>query len=91
MDCLNEDDRRLPQIQHVLPKLRRGIGVHHSGLLPIVKEVIEILFQEGLLKVGKKRRIGGGGGASRNIRHQWQCCFSHLLLDMLVVCRTGDD
>lgn len=31
--------------------LKRGIGVHHSGLLPIVKEVIEILFQEGLLKV----------------------------------------
>jgi len=24
--------------------------VHHSGLLPILKEVIEILFQEGLLK-----------------------------------------
>jgi hypothetical protein len=31
--------------------LKRGIGVHHSGLLPILKEVIEILFQEGLLKV----------------------------------------
>ena len=39
-------------LQHILPMLRRGIGVHHSGLLPIVKEVIEILFQEGLLKVG---------------------------------------
>ena len=36
----------------MLPMLRRGIGVHHSGLLPILKEVIEILFQEGLLKVG---------------------------------------
>ncbi len=32
--------------------LRRGIGVHHSGLLPILKEVVEILFQEGLIKVG---------------------------------------
>ena len=31
--------------------LKRGIGIHHSGLLPIIKEVIEILFQEGLLKV----------------------------------------
>ncbi|CAI5510097.1 unnamed protein product [Closterium sp. Naga37s-1] len=29
----------------------RGVGVHHSGLLPILKELIEILFQEGLLKV----------------------------------------
>ena len=31
--------------------LKRGIGVHHSGLLPILKEVIEIMFQENLLKV----------------------------------------
>jgi hypothetical protein len=31
--------------------LRRGIGIHHGGLLPILKEVIEILFQESLLKV----------------------------------------
>ena len=26
-------------------------GIHHGGLLPILKEVIEILFQESLLKV----------------------------------------
>ena len=37
----------------MLPLLKRGIGVHHSGLLPILKEVIEILFQEGLIKVSK--------------------------------------
>lgn len=48
---LGEDDRTLPQIEHILPLLKRGIGIHHSGLLPILKEVIEILFQEGLLKV----------------------------------------
>lgn len=51
VDLLSEEDRRLPQISAILPMLRRGIGVHHSGLLPILKEVIEILFQEGLLKV----------------------------------------
>lgn len=38
----------------MLPLLKRGIGVHHSGLLPILKEVIEILFQEGFIKVGEK-------------------------------------
>lgn len=38
----------------MLPLLKRGIGVHHSGLLPILKEVIEILFQEGLIKVGSE-------------------------------------
>jgi ATP-dependent RNA helicase DOB1 len=45
------DDRQLPQIVNLLPLLRRGIGIHHGGLLPILKEVIEILFQEGLIKV----------------------------------------
>lgn len=43
----------------MLPLLKRGIGVHHSGLLPILKEVIEILFQEGLIKVGSKFQICG--------------------------------
>ncbi|KAF1849736.1 antiviral helicase [Cucurbitaria berberidis CBS 394.84] len=51
IEMLSEEDRQLPQIQHILPLLRRGIGVHHSGLLPILKETIEILFQEGLIKV----------------------------------------
>jgi len=51
IESLNEEDRALPQIEGILPLLKRGIGVHHSGLLPILKEVIEILFQEGLIKV----------------------------------------
>lgn len=51
MDILVAEDRNLAQITGVLPMLLRGVGIHHSGLLPIVKEVIEILFQEGLLKV----------------------------------------
>ncbi|THU90410.1 antiviral helicase [Dendrothele bispora CBS 962.96] len=51
IENLSPDDRQLPQISNLLPLLRRGIGIHHSGLLPILKEVIEILFQEGLIKV----------------------------------------
>ncbi|OAD61477.1 Superkiller viralicidic activity 2-like 2 [Eufriesea mexicana] len=50
MDVLNEEDRRLPQVENVLPLLRRGIGIHHGGLLPILKETVEILFGEGLIK-----------------------------------------
>ena len=30
--------------------LKKGVGIHHSGLLPIIKETIEILFGEGLIK-----------------------------------------
>lgn len=37
-------------MEHILPLLKRGIGIHHSGLLPIIKETIEILFGEGLIK-----------------------------------------
>ncbi|KAH9608162.1 hypothetical protein KSS87_012144 [Heliosperma pusillum] len=48
--CLNEEDRCLPAIELMLPLLQRGIAVHHSGLLPIIKELVELLFQEGLVK-----------------------------------------
>lgn len=34
----------------IFPLIKSGIGIHHSGLLPILKEVVEILFQEGLIK-----------------------------------------
>ncbi|KAJ9531552.1 hypothetical protein QJQ45_014981, partial [Haematococcus lacustris] len=49
--CLSQEDARLSQLVHAPLLLKRGIGVHHSGLLPILKEVTEILFGEGLLKV----------------------------------------
>ena len=48
--CLEEEDRSLPAVQLMLPLLKRGIAVHHSGLLPIIKELVELLFQEGLIK-----------------------------------------
>ena len=51
LEALSEEDRALPALQMALPLLRRGIGFHHGGLLPILKEVVEILFQEGLIKV----------------------------------------
>lgn len=51
IESLAVEDRQLPQISSILPLLKNGIGIHHSGLLPILKEVIEILFQEGLIKL----------------------------------------
>lgn len=50
IDSLGEDDRKLPQVEALLPLLRKGVGIHHGGLLPILKEVTEILFSEGLVK-----------------------------------------
>ena len=48
---LKADDRLLPQIRRLRELLGRGIAVHHGGLLPIVKEVVEILFAKTLVKV----------------------------------------
>lgn len=48
---LKQEDRVLPQIRRLRELLGRGIAVHHSGLLPIVKEVVEILFAKTLVKV----------------------------------------
>ena len=50
MQVLSEEDRALPLVENVLPLLKRGIGIHHGGLLPILKETTEILFGEGLIK-----------------------------------------
>ncbi|GKV33028.1 hypothetical protein SLEP1_g41582 [Rubroshorea leprosula] len=48
---LKGSDRKLPQVVRVQNLLHRGIGVHHAGLLPIVKEVVEMLFCRGVIKV----------------------------------------
>jgi superfamily II RNA helicase len=48
---LQEADRNLPQVLAVREHLKKGIAAHHAGLLPIIKEVTEILFSEGLIKV----------------------------------------
>lgn len=48
---LKGTDKELPQIKRMRDLLGRGIGVHHGGLLPIVKEIVELLFQRGLVKV----------------------------------------
>ncbi|KAK0726034.1 RNA helicase-like protein [Lasiosphaeris hirsuta] len=48
---LKPEDRVLPQIVRLRTLLSRGIAVHHGGLLPIVKELVEILFAQTLVKV----------------------------------------
>ncbi|KAI0975881.1 DSHCT domain-containing protein [Xylaria arbuscula] len=48
---LRPEDRVLPQIIRMRELLSRGIAVHHGGLLPIVKEIVEILFAQTLVKI----------------------------------------
>lgn len=48
---LKPEDRVIPQVLMLQDSLVRGIGVHHSGILPILKEVVELLFQRGHVKL----------------------------------------
>ena len=41
---------RLPQFHALQDLTAKGIAFHHSGLLPILKEAIEILFSRGLIR-----------------------------------------
>ena len=41
----------LKQYHDLVALLERGIAYHHSGLLPILKEIVEVLFGKGLVKV----------------------------------------
>ena len=51
LDRLDEDDRNLPQVINLCELLDRGIGFHHAGMIPLLKEMVEILFMENLLSV----------------------------------------
>ncbi|XP_024104012.2 superkiller complex protein 2 isoform X2 [Pongo abelii] len=53
---LRGSDRQLPQVLHMSELLNRGLGVHHSGILPILKEIVEMLFSRGLVK-GKPSQL----------------------------------
>lgn len=40
----------LPQYHQITRLLERGIAFHHSGLLPLLKEIVEILFAKGYVR-----------------------------------------
>ena len=48
---LNPLDAQLPQVLRVEEMLTRGVGIHHGGLLPILKEAVELLFARSVVKV----------------------------------------
>jgi superfamily II RNA helicase len=42
---------KIPQYHTIYNLLCRGIAFHHSGLLPLLKEIIEVLFSKGFVKI----------------------------------------
>lgn len=48
---MRPEDQSLEQVQTIVTLARKGIGFHHAGLLPILKQLVEILFARGLMEV----------------------------------------
>lgn len=48
---MRPEDHDLEQVQTIIDLARKGIGFHHAGLLPILKQLVEILFARGLMEV----------------------------------------
>jgi superfamily II RNA helicase len=42
---------KVPQYHTIYDLLCRGIAFHHSGLLPLLKEIVEVLFSKGFIKI----------------------------------------
>ncbi len=52
LEAIADDDERRVFLDALDGKLlRRGIAMHHAGMLPYAKETVEVLFQRGLVKV----------------------------------------
>ena len=41
----------LPEYVNMLSLLRKGIAIHHSGVLPVLKEIVELLYSRGYIKL----------------------------------------
>jgi ATP-dependent RNA helicase HelY len=51
LERLSPEDRKLEQVQIIAYLARRGFGFHHAGLLPILKQLVEELFNKALMRV----------------------------------------
>jgi superfamily II RNA helicase len=41
----------LPEYVEMVTLLQRGIAIHHSGVMPIIREIVEIMFEKGYIKL----------------------------------------
>lgn len=48
---LNGEYNKIQMINDVKALAIKGIAIHHSGMLPILKEIVEILYSKNLIKV----------------------------------------
>lgn len=46
-----EEYLHLPEYVNTVKLLRKGVGTHHAGLMPILREMVELLFARGFIKI----------------------------------------
>jgi len=46
-----EEYLHLPEYVNTVKLLRKGVGIHHAGLMPILREMTELLFAQGFIKI----------------------------------------
>jgi len=46
-----EEYLHLPEYVNLVALLRKGIAIHHAGLMPVLKEMVELLFARGFVKL----------------------------------------
>ena len=46
-----EEYLHLPEYVNTVKLLRKGVGIHHAGLIPILREMTELLFARGFIKI----------------------------------------
>jgi superfamily II RNA helicase len=46
-----EEYLHLPEYVNTIKLLRKGVGIHHAGLMPVLREMTELLFAKGFIKI----------------------------------------
>ena len=41
----------LPEFNEIVSLLKKGVAIHHAGMLPVLREMIELLFDRGYVKL----------------------------------------
>ena len=42
---------RMPEYHEMVALMTKGVAIHHSGVLPVIREVVEIMFDRGYVKL----------------------------------------
>lgn len=46
-----QDIMQLPEYNNIIHLLNKGIAIHHAGIMPILREMVELLFEKNYIKL----------------------------------------